>query len=64
MANQETFLMKPKVDFCFKELMEEAEIRRGFISALLGMEPEEIERTELRPTHLRREHPEDSRHEN
>ena len=57
--SDETFLMKPKVDFCFKELMEDAEIRRGFISALLGVKPEKIEGTELLPTHLRREHEED-----
>lgn len=43
MSNEQTFLMKPKVDFCFKELMEDAEIRKGFISALLGMKPEEFE---------------------
>lgn len=55
MNSKETFFMKPKVDFCFKELMEDAEIRRGFLSALLGVEPEQIERTELLPTHLRRE---------
>ncbi len=36
MSNEQTFLMKPKVDFCFKELMGDAEIRKGFISALLG----------------------------
>lgn len=59
MTNEQTFLMKPKVDFCFKELMEDAEIRKGFISALLDMKPEEIEKSELLPTHLRREHPED-----
>ena len=57
--SSETFIMKPKVDFCFKELMEDAEIRRGFISALLDMKPEEIQRTELLPTYLRREYPED-----
>ncbi len=38
MSKEEMFLMKPKVDFCFKELMEDAEIRRGFISALLDVE--------------------------
>ena len=59
MGGKETFLMKPKVDFCFKELMEDAEIRKGFLSALLGVEPEQIERTELLPTHLRRDDPED-----
>ena len=59
MSCEERFLMKPKVDFCFKELMEDAEVRKGFISALLGIEPEEIESTVLLPTHLRQEHPED-----
>ena len=29
------FIMRPKVDFCFKELMEDAEVRRGFIAAVL-----------------------------
>lgn len=59
MSYEQTFLMKPKVDFCFKELMEDAEVRKGFISALLGIKPEEILWTKLLPTHLRREHPED-----
>ena len=59
LSKEEMFLMKPKVDFCFKELMEDAEIRRGFISALLDVEPEDIERTELLPTYLRKEHEED-----
>lgn len=59
MVSKEIFLMKPKVDFCFKELMEDSEVRRGFISALLGVAPEEIVHTELRPTHLRKEHAED-----
>ena len=49
------FIMKPKVDFCFKELMEEPEVRRGFISAVLGIRPEEIIQTTLLPTHLRKE---------
>ena len=59
MSNMQTFLMKPKVDFCFKELMEDAEVRKGFISALLDIRPEEIVWTKLLPTHLRTEHPED-----
>ena len=56
---EQTFLMKPKVDFCFKELMEDAEVRKGFISALLGIRLEEIAWTKLLPTHLRKNHPED-----
>lgn len=50
------FIMKPKVDFCFKELMEDAIVRRGFISALLNIQPDEIEETLLIATHLRKEH--------
>ena len=47
------FIMRPKVDFCFKELMEEAEVRRGFIAAVMHIPPEEIVETTLLPTHLR-----------
>ena len=37
--NQE-FIMLPTVDFCFKELMKNPRVRRGFIAALLKKEPE------------------------
>lgn len=50
------FIMKPKVDFCFKELMEDEFVRKGFIAAILHIHPKEILRTELLPTHLRKEH--------
>lgn len=53
------FIMKPKVDFCFKELMEEAEIRNGFISAVLGIPRESIENTILLPTHQRKGYADD-----
>ena len=59
MANTNTFIMKPKIDFCFKELMEFAEVRRGFIAAVLGISPEEVVSTELKPTHLRVKHQKD-----
>ena len=51
--------MKPKVDFCFKELMQDADIRRGFLSSVLGMNPEDITKTELMPTHLRKSYEDD-----
>lgn len=57
--SKRNFIMKPKVDFCFKELMEDQMVRLGFVSALLGVHPEEIEGIELLPTILRREHEED-----
>ena len=41
--------MSPKVDFCFKELMRNSEVRKGFLSAVLELSPEEIEETELLP---------------
>lgn len=59
MANTNTFIMKPKIDFCFKELMEFAEVRRGFIAAVLGISPEEVVSTELKPTYLRVKHQKD-----
>ena len=59
MANTNTCIMKPKIDFCFKELMEFAEVRRGFIAAVLGISPEEVVSTELKPTHLRVKHQKD-----
>ena len=54
---QDEFLMSPKVDFCFKELMQSAKVRKGIIAALLGKSPEDIESTELLPTILRQEYP-------
>ena len=53
------FLMSPKVDFCFKEFMQNARVRQGMIAALLGVEPEEIEETILLPTILHTEYPDD-----
>lgn len=56
---QGNFLMSPKVDFCFKELMRNSEVRKGFLSAVLELSPEEIEETELLPTHLQQENADD-----
>ncbi len=53
------FIMKPKVDFCFKELMTDEEVRCGFIAAILNLPPERIRKTMLLPTHLRKEYAED-----
>ena len=46
----DNFIMLPTVDFCFKELMQNKEVRKGILSALLGRNPEELEDTELLPT--------------
>lgn len=53
------FIMKPKVDFCFKELLYDPVVRQGFLAAILGVSPETIEETELLPTQLRKEHKDD-----
>ena len=49
---KDNFLMSPKVDYCFKELLAYSEIRKGFIAAILNKDPEEIAETTLTPTIL------------
>lgn len=51
--------MSPKIDFCFKELMENTKIRIGFLSAVLNLSPGQIKSTRLLNTNLRREHEEE-----
>lgn len=53
------FIMKPKVDFCFKELLSDEYVRRGFLSAILGVAPDMILWTKLLPTYLRKQHKDD-----
>ena len=44
---QEDFIMLPTVDFCFKELMQNDNIRKNIIAALLNVPSNEVENTEL-----------------
>jgi len=53
------FLMKPKIDFAFKEIMSDENARIGFLSAVLKIEPENIKKTQILNTFLRKEHEED-----
>ena len=53
------FLMKPKVDFCFKELMEDEEVRNAFLAAVLGIDLEEIVESRILPSHLRQKDKDD-----
>ena len=55
----ENFIMLPTVDFCFKELMMNPKVRTGFIAALLNLSPDEIQDTEIVPTELPRDYPEE-----
>lgn len=52
----DNFLMKPKIDFAFKEIMMDAAARTGFLSAVLHLKPEEIRETHILNSHLRKTH--------
>ena len=54
---KDDFIMLPTSDFCFKELMQSSKVRKGIISALLGINPEEIAETKLLPTSTTEEYP-------
>lgn len=53
------FIMKPKVDFAFKELMTNEKVRKGFLAAFLKLNPNDIKSTRILNTDLRREHEDD-----
>ncbi len=55
----EEFLMKPKVDWAFKEIMTDDKARIGFLSAVLKVRPENISETRIINTELRRGHEDD-----
>lgn len=53
------FIMLPTVDVCFKGLMNNPIVRKGFIAALLKADPETIAETTLLPTILHQDYPDD-----
>ena len=53
------FLMKPKIDFAFKEIMTDEKARIGFLSAVLKIKSDEIKETQILNTNLRKEHEDD-----
>lgn len=53
------FIMLPTIDVCFAGLMENPIVRKGFCAAILRISPEEIDDTELLPTHLPRDYADD-----
>ncbi|HJB47609.1 MAG TPA: Rpn family recombination-promoting nuclease/putative transposase [Candidatus Mediterraneibacter surreyensis] len=57
--NNDNFIMFPTVDFCFKELMKNPKVRKGFVAAILGKEPETVRRTTVIETELRKESEDD-----
>ena len=50
------FLMKPKIDFAFKEIMENYEARTGFLAAILKVNPKDIKETQILNPYLRKIH--------
>ena len=57
--NNDNFIMFPTVDFYFKELMKNPKVRKGFVAAILGKEPETVRRTTVIETELRKESEDD-----
>jgi len=53
------FLMKPKIDFAFKEIMMDEKVRIGFLSAILKINPADIKETRILNTYLRKIHEKD-----
>ena len=51
--------MLPTVDICFKGLMNNPKVRKGFIAALLKIDPRTIRETTLLPTALRQDYPDE-----
>ena len=56
MNNTDDFIMSPKVDFAFKELMRDATVRKGFLSAVLNIKADDIKETVLLNTNLSKLH--------
>ncbi len=49
------FLMKPRVDYAFKEIMMDEKARIGFLSAILKLNSEDIKETQMLNTNLRKQ---------
>ncbi len=56
MEHRDDFIMLPKIDFAFKELMTNEYVRKGFLSAVLDIKDTDIKSTEMLNTNLRKEH--------
>ncbi len=53
------FLMKPKIDFAFKEIMNDEKARTGFLAAVLKLDPADIKSTRILNPYLRQTHADD-----
>jgi len=55
----EEFLMKPKVDFAFKEIMFDTDALKGFVASVMKLDPAKIRSVTILNTDLRKVHAED-----
>lgn len=55
----EEFLMKPKVDFAFKEIMNDHHALKSFLAAVLSLNPKDIKSVKIQNTDLRKVHAQD-----
>lgn len=55
----DNFLMKPKIDFAFKEIMNDEKARTGFLAAVLHIDPADIKETHILNPYLRQKHEDD-----
>ena len=51
--------MKPKIDFAFKEIMEDEKARIGFLAAVLRLDPGDVRETRILNPYLRKVHADD-----
>lgn len=49
--NSDDFIMFPTVDFCFKELMQNEKVRKGIISAILSVDPKDVDSSKQPPVY-------------
>ncbi len=59
MDNLDNFIMKPKIDFAFKEIMEDVKARTGFLASILQIDPTDIKETRILNSNLRKLHEND-----
>ena len=59
MDNPDHFIMKPKIDFAFKEIMEDTKARTGFLASILQIDPNDIKETRILNSNLRKLHEND-----
>ena len=52
--HSENFIMRPKIDFVFKEIITNPKALKGFSSAVLDISPDSIKSTILKNTNLKK----------